>query len=170
VDRAVHDITSRRPGSVGTIRVDAAHVQQLRYDVTPKVSLGHRFTVDEVPQRGGTDAGPTPLEYFLAGALTDLLNQLVKLALARRLSIDNVKGSVHAHLHHAVDGGLSDLVFDVHLVSSESPETVRALAAEAERYSGVHTTLKRAAPLTLRVFQNGELAVERTAGPLGTPV
>ena len=168
VDRAVHHITSRRVGSVGTIRVDAVQVEQLRYEVTPKVSLGHKLTVDELPQRGGTDAGPTPLEYFLTGALTCLLNQFIKLALARRLAIDNVKGSVRAHVHYAVEGGLSDFVFDVYLDGAVPLDAIRMLALDAERYCYVHTTLKRAAPLTLHVFLNGALAVEHTAGPAVT--
>lgn len=169
VDRAVHHITSGRTGSVGTIRVDAAQVEQLRYDVTPKVSLGHKLVVDEPPQRGGTDAGPTPLEYFLTGALTCLLNQFIKLAMARRLAIENVRGSVRAHVHYAVDGDLSDFVFDVHVEGTESHETIETLARDAERYCYVHATLKRAVPLTVRVFLNGALALEHTAGPTPTP-
>ena len=89
--------------------------------------------------------------------------------MARRLAIENVKGSVRAHVHYAVDGGMSDFVFDVHVDGTESPDTITTLALDAERHCYVHTTLKQAAPLTLRVFLNGTLTVEHTAGPAATP-
>jgi uncharacterized OsmC-like protein len=169
VDRAVHHITAGRTGSVGTIRVDAIQVEQLRYEVTPRVSLGHRLVVDEPPQRGGTDQGPTPLEYFLTGALTCLLTQIIKLAMARRLALDTIKGSVRAHVHYAVDGGLSDFVYDINMTGSEAADAVKTLALDAERYCYVHVTLKRAVPLTLRVFLNGVQVLDHTTGPGMTP-
>src|SRR5207249_10102820 len=88
VEIAVNHLVAGRSGSIGTIRVDAAQVEQLRHEVTPHPHAHHRLIVDEPRERGGTDAGPSPLQVFLAGALTCLLNQFIKLAMARRLAID----------------------------------------------------------------------------------
>lgn len=165
VETAVHHILHGRDGSIGTVRVDAVQVEQLRYEVTPRASPGHLLVVDEPPHRGGTASGPTPLEYFLTGALTCLLNQYITLALARTLALENVKATARGHIHYTVDGCLTDIVYDVYLEGPESPEAVKALALDAERYCYLHNTLRAAIPLTVRVYLNDVRILERTTSP-----
>lgn len=48
-------------------------------DRTDIVARGHRMVIDEPPERGGSDAGPTPLETLmaaLAGCTTVILNKI----------------------------------------------------------------------------------------------
>ena len=165
VEIAVNDLVAGRSGSIGTIRVDAAQVEQLRHEVTPHPHAHHRLIVDEPRERGGTDAGPSPLQVFLAGALTCLLNQFIKLAMARRLAIETVSGTLRGRVHHRVDGGFTDLVYDIQLTGAISDDAIKPLAAEAERYCYVHNTLRNAVPLTVRLHLNGRQVAERISRP-----
>lgn len=165
VATAIQHIQHGRDGGLGAIRVDAAQVEQLRYDVSFKESAAHHRVVDEPAQRGGTAAGPTPLEFFLTGALTCLMNQFIKLSLARHLPLDNLKGTVRAHIRHAVEGSLTDMIFDVYLQGRATADVVRALTVDAERYCYVHNTLKTAIPLTVHVHLNGQHLLDQSSTP-----
>ncbi len=165
VEIAVNHLLSGRGGSIGTIRIDAAQVEQLRYEVTLHPHAHHRLIVDEPRERGGTDAGPSPLQFFLTGALTCLLNQIIKLLLVRELAIEAVSGTLRGHVHHRVDGGFTDLIYDVHLTGEASDDTLTTLAADAERYCYVHNTLRNAVPMTVRLHLNGRQVTERSSRP-----
>lgn len=165
VEIAVNHLLTGRSGSIGTIRIDAAQMEQLRYEVTPHPHAHHRLIVDEPRERGGTDAGPSPLQVFLAGALTCLLNQIIKLLLARALAIETVSGILRGRVHHRVGGGFTDLVYDVHLTGEASDEALTTLAADAEQYCYVHNTLRNAVPLTVRLHLNGRQVAERVSRP-----
>jgi len=165
VEVAVRHLSHGRDGSLGTVRVDARQEEQLRYIVTPRASAGHTLVVDEPAERGGTGAGPTPLEYFLTGALACLMNQYIKLALARHLAVENLRATARAHIHYAVDGALRDIIYDLYLEGTEAAEAITALARDAERYCYIHNTLKPALPMTVRVTYNGACVVDRTTGP-----
>ncbi len=165
VEIAVNHLLTGRSGTIGTIRVDAAQVEQLRYEVTPHPHAHHRLIVDEPRERGGTDAGPSPLQFFLTGALTCLLNQIVKLLLARKFAIETVSGTLRGRVHYRVDGGFTDLVYDVHLTGEASDDALKTLTADAERYCYVHNTLRNAVPMTVRLYRNGRQVAERVSRP-----
>jgi len=162
---AVDHLLTGRSGAIGTIRVDAVQVEQLRYEVTPHPHTHHHLIVDEPRERGGTDAGPSPLQFFLTGALTCLLNQIIKLSLAREYAIDTVSGTLRGHVHHHVDGGFTDLVYDIYLTGGTPDEALKALAVDAERYCYVHNTLRAAIPITVRLHLNGRQVAEHISRP-----
>ena len=169
VEVAIQHIQHGRDGTIGTVRVDAVQIEQLRYEITLRESAGHPLIVDEPAHRGGTAAGPTPLEYFLTGALTCLMNQFIKLSLARHLALENIKATARGHIQYAVEGRLADIIYDVYLQGAESRQAVESLTADAERYCYLHNTLKTSIPLTVRVYLNGERLLERSSTPAAAP-
>lgn len=165
VEIAVNHLLTGRSGSIGTIRVDAEQVEQLRYEVKPYPHAHHRLIVDEPNERGGTDAGPSPLQFFLTGALTCLLTQTIKLLLAREHAIETISGTLRGYVHHRIDGGFTNLIYDVHLTGEASQDALQTLAADAERYCYIHNTLRNAVPITLRLHLNGHQVAERVSQP-----
>src|SRR5207245_698417 len=79
----------------------------------------------------------------------------------RRLAIETVSGTLRGRVHHRVDGGFTDLVYDIQLTGEISDDAIKPLSAEAERYCYVHNTLRNAVPLTVRLHLNGRKVAER---------
>jgi len=80
--------------TIGTHRIDIELVEQLRF----RASFGHfSFSIDEPPERGGTDAGLSPLAYFVAGAASCLMTQYAKLAVAKDVEIRSMKAVARGH-------------------------------------------------------------------------
>jgi putative redox protein len=142
-----------RETKIGTQRIDVEWVEQLRF----KASFGHfAFTIDEPPERGGTNAGLPPLAYFLAGAASCLMTQYVKLAISSRIPITSIKTIVRGHFDKQVGGAFKDMIYEMAIESPASEDGIRGIAREAELMCYAHNTLKESVHMQTNLTLNGK--------------
>lgn len=90
---------------VKTVSIDAVQVDGFKIEVC---SRGHVVMVDQPTSGGGTDAGPTPLEYLfvsLAGCIVTIGNIIAR---QRRLPVRGIQASVEGELDTDVLMGKSN--------------------------------------------------------------
>ncbi len=138
----------------GAERVDLKKLDHLKMEVRKRKFL---FLVDEPAERGGTDEGPNPLAYFIAGAASCLMNQYATDAIYRGIELDNFEIAARGHFDRRMGGSFSDIIYDVRFTSSSPREAVLSLAREAEEMCYAHNTLRKAGvKMVTNVFMNGE--------------
>ncbi len=138
----------------GAERVDLKHLDHLTMEARKR---NFTFLVDEPAERGGTDKGPNPLAYFLAGAASCLMNQYATDAVYRDIKIDRFEITARGHFDRRMGGAFSDMVYDVRISSAATREQILSLAREAEEMCYAHNTLKKAGvKMISNIFLNGE--------------
>ena len=138
----------------GAERVDLKRIEHLKVEAGMRVFA---FTVDEPPERGGTDEGPNPLAYFVGGAASCLMNQLLTDAIYRGVDLQSVEMTARGHFNRKIGGAFTDIVYDLRLRSRSPEKSILSLAREAEEMCYAHQTLKKAGvKMTVNVFLNGE--------------
>lgn len=136
---------------------------------------GLEFIIDEPPERAGLDAGPNPLAYFLAGAASCYLSQLMIVSISARVVYEDVRMSARGYFdRRTIGGSFSRFVYDLKVTGDVTPETLIDLASRAEKMCFAHNTLVRAGvALTTNVLLNGEevstLVAETDHLPPGVP-
>ena len=114
------------------------------------------FYVDEPADRGGTDQGPNPLAYFIAGAASCLINQLLTDAIYRGVTLEDVEMAARGHFDRRMGGAFKEITYDLRLTSPSSKEDILSLAREAEEMCYAHQTLKKAGvKMVTNIFLNG---------------
>jgi len=138
---------------IGTHRIDIELLEQVRF----KASFGRfSFTIDEPPERGGTDAGPPPLAYFVAGAVSCLMTQYAKLAIAKDVQLNSMKAVARGHFDRRVGGAFTDMIYEIAIESAADEDAIKAMAREAELMCYAHNTLKNAVRLRTHLTLNGK--------------
>ena len=138
---------------VGTQRIDIELLEQLRF----RASFGRfSFLIDEPPERGGTDTGLPPLAYFLAGAVSCLMTQYAKLAIAKDIPLASMKVIARGHFDRHVGGAFRDIIYEITIESSASAEAIKEVAREAELMCYAHNTLKNSVQMRTSLTLNGK--------------
>jgi uncharacterized OsmC-like protein len=138
----------------GAERVDLKHLGHLTMEAHKR---HFTFLVDEPGERGGTDKGPNPLAYFLAGAASCLMNQYATDAIYRDIKLDSFEIAARGHFDRRMGGAFSDMVYDLKISSPASKKQILSLAKEAEEMCYAHNTLKKAGvKMVSNIFLNGE--------------
>jgi putative redox protein len=138
----------------GAERVDLRRVEHLKVEARKR-----RFTflIDEPAERGGTDKGPNPLAYFIAGAASCLINQFLTDAIYREVKLDDVELTARGHFDRRMGGAFKEIVYDLRLTSPSSKEDILSLAREAEKMCYAHQTLEKAGvKMTTNILLNGK--------------
>ena len=138
---------------VGTHRIDIQHVEQLCFQAS---FGGFGFIIDEPPERGGTDKGLPPLSYFIAGAVSCLLTQYAKLAIAKDVPLKSMKAVARGHFDRRVGGAFSDMIYEIAIESPAGEESIRTIAREAELMCYAHNTLKKSVRMQTNLALNGK--------------
>ncbi len=139
---------------IGTERVDLKHLDHLTMEARKR---HFTFLVDEPAERGGTDKAPNPLAYFLAGAVSCLMNMYVTDAIYRGVKLDNLEITIRGHFDRRIGGAFRDVTYDVKISSAASKKQIASLAKEAEKMCFVHNTLMNAGvKMVTKIFLNGE--------------
>ncbi len=112
--------------------------------------------IDEPPERGGTDKGLPPLSYFIAGAVSCLLTQYAKLAIAKDVPLKSMKAVARGHFDRRVGGAFSDMIYAISIESPADEETIKAIAREAEIMCYAHNTLRKSVRMRTGVVLNGK--------------
>lgn len=124
---------------------------------------GHKIVADEVVATGGTDKGPTPLEYFMAGFGFCEHAIFVRHASRQGLTITNFELSVKGmHDRRGVYGtaDVSPAFFEIDTeMKIESPNTeqeIRKAVDTMRRHCPAYNTLKGSAKIVEKVYHNGK--------------
>ncbi|MDA4124490.1 MAG: OsmC family protein [Thaumarchaeota archaeon] len=139
----------------GAERVDLRRVDHLKMEARKRDFV---FIVDEPAERGGTDQGPNPLAYFLAGAASCLMNQYSTAAIAKGISLDDLQMTARGHFDRRIGGAFDEMIYDVRVSSNAPRDAIVELAKEAQDMCYAHNTLRKAG-LTLKtnLYLNGDL-------------
>ncbi|HYA56013.1 MAG TPA: OsmC family protein [Nitrososphaerales archaeon] len=137
----------------GAERVDLRRVEHLKVEVKKR---HFTFYVDEPAERGGSDQGPNPLAYFIAGAASCLINQLLTDSIYRGVSLEDVEMTARGHFDRRMGGTFTEIIYDLKLTSPSSQVEILSLATEAEEMCYAHQTLKKAGvKMTTNISLNG---------------
>jgi uncharacterized OsmC-like protein len=122
-----------------------------------------RLDSDEPAVRGGTDLGPTPLQFFVAGVAFCLITQLARFAPLYDVPLEDVQADVRAEFNVAdkfgmdgPSGAFEQVTYALMVRSSAPPEQVRQLVEHAERACHAAQSLRQPVPVVLKVHLNGE--------------
>jgi len=139
---------------LGAERVDLRRVDHLKVEARKRDFV---FYVDEPEDRGGTDQGPNPLAYFIAGAASCLINQFLTDAIYRGIALEGVEMVARGHFDRRIGGAFKEVIYDLRLTSPSSKEDIVSLAKEAEEMCYAHQTLRKAGvKMTTNIFLNGK--------------
>jgi len=111
--------------------------------------------IDEPARRGGTNTGPAPLTYFVAGLGSCLLNQYIRLAVAWDLDLDFTGATVKGGFSRDVGGSFESFTQEILADGSASKDDIRKLTDSAGDYCYTHATLRQAVPMTTILQLNG---------------
>jgi len=138
----------------GSERVDLQRLDHLKVEARKR---HFTFYVDEPAERGGTDQGPNPLAYFIAGAASCLINQFLTDAIYRNVNLEDVQLAARGHFDRRMGGAFEEIIYDLKLTSSSSEDDILSLAKEAEEMCYAHQTLKKAGvKMRTNIFLNGK--------------
>ena len=144
---------------VKTITVTAHQTESMRMDLEAR---HHRLIIDQLPTGGGLDAGPTPLEYFLA-SLAGCMGAIGRIvARQQKLNIRWMDFVVEGEID--TDGllgrptpnrvGFLSLKIKARLDADLSPEQKDAFLHEVERRCPVSENIINATPITIEVVDD----------------
>ncbi len=143
-----------------TIRAVAKLLEDLH--IEGRVGQFH-LESDEPAARGGTDLGPTPLQYFVAGAAFCLLTQTARFAPLYDVPLEEVQADVRAEFNAAdkfvtdgSHGAFEQVTCALTIRSSAPPERVRLLIEHAERACHATQSLRQPVPVSTSVQLNGQ--------------
>jgi len=165
VQRQLEERAQRTPGPqkpVTTVKSKALHDLQFRASVE-----GHVFISDERESAGGTDAGPAPLRYFLAGIMMCHQVWTVKGAALADVKLDNLEGEISGYVARPDSprkGGFERATFLVNVESPSPSEEVKKVVAKASDSCNAFVTFTRGARIELTLMHNGQKIDERTYG------
>ena len=118
---------------------------------------------DEPAVRGGTDLGPTPLQYFVAGTAFCLITQIARFAPLYDVPLEEVQADVRAEFNAAdkfvtddSNGAFEQVTYALTVRSSAPASRVRPLIEHAERACHATQSLRRPVPVSLEVQLNGQ--------------
>ncbi len=116
---------------------------------------------DEPAARGGTDLGPTPLQYFVAGVAFCLITQLARFAPIYDVPLEDVQADVRAEFDVAdkfgmegPNGAFERVTYELKIRSTAPDKQVRLLIEHAERACHAAQSLQQPVPFALEVHLN----------------
>jgi len=157
VQRQLEERGVRTPGPVRpvtTVKSKALHDLQFRASVE-----GHHFISDERESSGGTDAGPAPLRYFLAGIMMCHQVWCVKSAALADVKLDNFESEISGYLAQGDSprkGGFERATLTVTIDSPSPSEEVKKVVAKASDHCAAFVTFSRGAAIEVTVMHNGQ--------------
>ncbi len=139
----------------GAERVDLKRVDHLKFEARKRDFV---FTVDEPAERGGTDQGPNPLAYFMAGAASCLMNQYAVAAIAKGIVLEDLQMTARGHFDRRIGGAFDEMIYDIRILSKAPKSAILELSKESEEMCYAHNTLRKAGlRMKTNLYLNGEL-------------
>lgn len=158
----IRQLAGRPPISVA-IDIDAG--TGLAYRAHRRGLEDQVMLIDEPSRRGGTNTGPAPLTYFVAGLGSCLLNQYIRLAVAWDLDLDFAGATVKGGFSRDVGGGFNGFTQEISADGSASKDDIGKLSDSAGDYCYTHTTLRQVVPMTTILQLNGAEVARKETRP-----
>ena len=145
---------------LGTARADAKLLGQQYQEVKIR-----DFTIacDEPVPSGGTDKGPTPLDFFVASVGFCENVMFTKNAALQGVEFDSLETSVHGHWDRrgqyeiaGSDPSFKDMTVETRVTSKASTEKIVEVARATHRTCPMRATIGKAMDVTDRLFVNGK--------------
>jgi uncharacterized OsmC-like protein len=153
--------TPGRPAITMSIDIEAGN--GLAYVARRKGSEDQLMLIDEPARRGGTNTGPAPLTYFVAGLGSCLLNQFIRLSIVNNLELAFTKTTVSGDFNRDVGGGFNSFTQTIFAEGAATDGEFKLLAESAGDYCYTQTTLRQVIPMTTILQVNGaEVARQET--------
>ena len=145
--------------AIGTVRADA----KLLGDQASDVQRGEHVIISDEPKEvGGTDKGPSPLDYFVAAVGFCENVTFARYATLNGLDFDSLETSVRGHWDRRGQGdfteivpAFTDFVVETRVTSNDSIEKIRRVAEIVHRRCPMHATIAKVGKVVNRLFVNG---------------
>ena len=136
------------PSEISHMKVEGAGVSATRTDISVR---GIRFSIDEPPERGGGDLGPTPPETLLA-ALVGCVNRIGrKIAADQGIGIHDMSVDVDAvfdrrgvNLEKEIDVPFREIRLAIELTTDADENAIDVLKADLSRFCPISKILRQA--------------------------
>ena len=145
--------------AIGTVRADATLIG----DQASEVNLGtQRLISDEPSVVGGSDMGPSPLDYFMAAIGFCENVTFARYATLNGLDFDSLQTSVRGRWDRRGQADVSDIepafkefVVETRVTSTDSLEKIRKVAATTHKRCPMHATIEKVGKVQNKLFVNG---------------
>jgi uncharacterized OsmC-like protein len=145
--------------TMGTVRADAKLLGQQYQEAKIK---DFKIASDEPIPSGGTDKGPTPLDFFAASVGFCENVMFTRHAVLNGLQFDSLETSVRGHWdrkgQYEADGtspAFKDMIVETRVTTKSPVEKVVEVARITHRTCPMHATVTKAMPVTDKLFVNG---------------
>lgn len=146
--------------ALGTAGADAKLLGQQYQEVKVK---GFTITCDEPVPSGGTDKGPTPLDFFVASVGFCENIMFTRNAALQGLEFDALETSVHGHWDRrgqyeisGTDPSFKDMIVETKVTSKASTEKITEVARATHRTCPMRATIGKAMKVTDKLYINGK--------------
>ena len=153
--------TAKDPNqTIGTVRADATLLGQQYQEVKIK---DFKIAADEPVSSGGTDKGPTPLDFFAASVGFCENVMFTRHAALHGLEFDSLETSVRGHWdrrgQYEIDGtspSFKDMTVETRVTTKGPVQKVVQVARITHRTCPMHATITKAMQVTDKLFVNGQ--------------
>jgi len=144
--------------AIGTLRVDATLIG----DQTSEVKRGiYRLISDEPAVVGGSDKGPSPLDYFMAAIGFCENVTFARYAALNGLDFDSLQTTVRGHWDRRgqadfpeIEPAFEEFVVETRVTSTDSIEKIRKVAATTHKRCPMHATIEKVGRVQNKLFVN----------------
>ena len=145
--------------AIGTVRADS----KLIGDQASEAKCGqHTLISDEPEQVGGTDKGPSPLDYFMAAVGFCENVTFARYATLNGLNFDSLETTARGHWDRRgqrdfteIEPAFMDFVVETRVVSGDSVEKIKRITEIVHKRCPMHSTIARVGKVVDRLFVNG---------------
>jgi uncharacterized OsmC-like protein len=142
-----------------TVRGDS----KLTGDQASEARFGeHTLVSDEPRTAGGTDKGPSPLDYFMAAVGFCENVTFARYATLNGLDFDTLETSVRGHWNRRGQGDFTDLdpafkgfIVETRVTSHDSIEKIRRVTKTTHKRCPMHSTINKVGKVVDKLFING---------------
>lgn len=152
-------LLQRGKHKTGTDRIDAELIENQM--IMGKLG-SFDLVCDEPTERAGTGKGPNPLKYFLSGFAFCFLTWCARAIASYDTQVESLKMTVLGRFERVNTHAFTEIQYDLRLEGPLDSLSAVQLVKLAERECFVHNTLRRAVPLTGRVYLNEKLILSET--------
>jgi uncharacterized OsmC-like protein len=145
--------------ATGTVRADATLIG----DQASEVRRGtHRLICDEPAVVGGSDKGPSPLDYFMAAIGFCENVTFARYATLNGLDFDSLQTTVRGRWDRRGQADFSDIepafkefIVETRVTSTDSVENIRKVVATAHKRCPMHSTIEKVGKVEDKLYVNG---------------
>ena len=145
--------------AIGTVRANSKLIGDQASEAKHRQ---HILISDESKEVGGTDKGPSPLDYFMAAVGFCENVTFARYATLNGLNFDSLETSARGHWDRRGQGdfteiepAFTDFVVETRVISNDSVEKIKRVTKIVHKRCPMHSTIARVGKVVDRLFVNG---------------